>query len=67
MKESNTVNEELRSQRDSLKVSEELQKSTESKLIRAKEWLGRRYLLHPANRIKRLEDKQPVLLRMVKH
>lgn len=61
MKESTTANEEFRSQRDSLMPSEALQKSTESKLISAKEWLGKKYLLHPANRVKRLKPIKRVL------
>jgi hypothetical protein len=67
MKESTTANEEFRLQRDSLTPSEELQKSTESKLISAKEWLGKKYLLHPDNRVKRITKKQPVLYKVAKY
>ena len=59
MKVLSIVNGALLLPPDSLKPSEELQKNTESKLIKAKEWLGTKYLLHPANQIKRI-NKKPV-------
>jgi hypothetical protein len=61
MMDSDIANEELQLQRSLLKASEELQKRTESKVTSAKEWLGKRYLLHPANRVRRLNTPQSVL------
>ena len=59
MKVLSIVNGALLLPQDSLSPSEELQKSTESKLIKAKEYLGKKWLLHPDNQIKRI-NKKPV-------